>query len=686
MWDNICRLCSSRGNYDIFNIIPAYLHASPNEFLLWQKPINKLIEETTGLEVKEDDGLPQKMCALCISYLKHAVTFRQQAINNAISLKAVATLNGHCKNSLRKRAANMAVAAADCSATNTYDDDDDEENDKASVLITANDLIYSEERKTDTNTLVNILNNQSSKVTKTNDDCMKRLLQMNDNNNAGPTNKRTNNTLIRPEDLPPVGDENDEILAITYLNLLFDKNTNTNERRMRRLFHKKAFHKRPVEDNNLKVIFDDLNNTNSDPLGEEFQTASSDENEAFEQKKNFFSYKEKNFEEDDIMDLDELKEANITINIPETCKERKCRACFRRFMFEESYKEHMDMCIEYKFLLFIEEINRLLDIRRSKAVSPHEFIRRMIFCLRKTCQWLKSSCGEILLPDLLVNGEAKKRLDSDGKNSTAEISSGGNSDETTEKFAQEGNETVIENKTSFSDIVNQNFESLIVPISGEGNANGDDDVKASDPYLKLFKNNAFSKSTPERRGTAEKSGKTIAAAIGGTAAAAAAATTTDEIDSLNKLGGTKTKFENILNLIDGPTPSGANESNNFSFNSQISLEIDEKSDFFAKLKNASLQQYQQPPKKTPRLQSNDLFPLMTMKFSARCNTCSTVFESVAALEEHNANFHNHAAKVYDEHKKIISMFEDDNLDDDDDDDDDLDHDDEDYADEGDAAE
>lgn len=659
MWENICRLCSSRGDYDIFTIIPSYLHASPNEFLLWQKPINKLLEETTGLSVSEDDGLPQKMCALCISYLKHAATFRQQAINNAMSLKAIATINGRYKNSLRKRAANMGAAGGGAADTST--------DDKASVLITANDLIYNEERKTDTNTLVNILNNQSSKLTKKNDDCMKKLLI------AG---KRTN---LRPEDLADVGagDENDEVLAMTYLNLLFDKDTNASARKLKRVVHQKPVHRRPAGENNLVAIFDELNNTNSDPLGEEFQTASSDENEAFEQKKNFFSYKEKNFEEDDVMDLDELKEANITINIPETCKERKCRACFRRFMFEESYKEHMDMCIEYKFLLFIEEINRLLDIRRSKAVSPHEFIRRMIFCLRKTCQWLKSSCGEILLPDLLVNGEAKKRLDSDGKNSTAEISSGGNSDETTEKFAQEGNKTVIERKTSLADILKQDAESLIVPIKSE------DDSKANDPYLQFFKANAFNKSTPERRTTPDRNhSKTIH-------------TTTDESDSLNKpsVSGTA-KFENILNLIDGPSisPANKNNSNDYGYllrnldnnqhddNSQM-LDLagtqnapavsNEKSDFFEKLKNASLLQYQQQNQQQQSCArkraapNNDLFPMMTMKFSARCNTCNTVFESVASLEEHNANFHNHAAKVFDEHKKIISMFEDDNEDDDD---------------------
>jgi len=50
-WGNICRICSSPADYEIFAKIPTYLHGSTNEFLNWQKPINILLEETTGLKV-----------------------------------------------------------------------------------------------------------------------------------------------------------------------------------------------------------------------------------------------------------------------------------------------------------------------------------------------------------------------------------------------------------------------------------------------------------------------------------------------------------------------------------------------------------------------------------------------------------------------------------------------------------
>lgn len=159
------------------------------------------------------------------------------------------------------------------------------------------------------------------------------------------------------------------------------------------------------------------------------RTTSSDEYETPEEagtsniKNNIFSYKEKNFEEDDIMDLDELKDA-ITINIPSTCKEYKCSFCLKRFMFDASFDEHMKTCIEYKFATFLEEMNNLLFIRRAKEISPHEFIRRMIFSLRKTCEWLKENCIDTTLPDLLPNNQTtangnKDRGDSECKSSTS---------------------------------------------------------------------------------------------------------------------------------------------------------------------------------------------------------------------------------------------------------------------------
>lgn len=52
-WGNICRICSSPADYDIFAKIPTYLHGSTNEYLNYQKPINVLLEETSGLKVRK---------------------------------------------------------------------------------------------------------------------------------------------------------------------------------------------------------------------------------------------------------------------------------------------------------------------------------------------------------------------------------------------------------------------------------------------------------------------------------------------------------------------------------------------------------------------------------------------------------------------------------------------------------
>lgn len=85
---SLCRICSSPGSHSILDKIPPYLHEDPCEYPRWTAAIRKLITDVTGLEISKDDGLPQKICVLCISYLKHAHNFRRQAINNVAALLA----------------------------------------------------------------------------------------------------------------------------------------------------------------------------------------------------------------------------------------------------------------------------------------------------------------------------------------------------------------------------------------------------------------------------------------------------------------------------------------------------------------------------------------------------------------------------------------------------------------------
>lgn len=81
--EGLCRICSNRASYDLFQIIPAYLHETEDEYKKWKCPISYYVEVVLEKPVKRNDGLPQRMCVLCISYMKHAFNFKMQALRNA---------------------------------------------------------------------------------------------------------------------------------------------------------------------------------------------------------------------------------------------------------------------------------------------------------------------------------------------------------------------------------------------------------------------------------------------------------------------------------------------------------------------------------------------------------------------------------------------------------------------------
>lgn len=101
-----------------------------------------------------------------------------------------------------------------------------------------------------------------------------------------------------------------------------------------------------------------------------------------------FSYSQTNFQEDDITELEIFQSNQIGIYLPETFKERKCMSCRRRFMFEDSYNEHIKDCIQIKLVAFIREVCQLLYLKENRSISSHEFIRRVIFGIKKTVQIL----------------------------------------------------------------------------------------------------------------------------------------------------------------------------------------------------------------------------------------------------------------------------------------------------------
>ncbi|KAH8249324.1 hypothetical protein KR032_008542 [Drosophila birchii] len=356
---NICRVCSSPADYEIFAKIPTYLHGSTNEFLNWQKPINVLLEETTGLKNSTDDGLPRNICAPCISYLKHAVTFREQCIKNALSLK-VAEL-------YQQKAVNISDA---------------NKVDKENALFTPADLRYVEQRPVHD---LLLLNNSRAKVLK------------------APKDKVVHKQLLN-QTAPQLDSTSEQ--RIQYLNVLFDKHQRNNS------------FQRHSRDTELPTSSgNDGTNEDDEDYG---AASSSDDNEEaalLRKHKNCYNYSETNFEEDDPMDQDQVQLRDIKVNIPEPMwKERKCPACSKRFMFEDSQQSHLDNCVEYQFVAFVSEVTKLLDIRRQKMVSPHEFIRRMIFSLHKTCTWLQEHSVDTLLAEKLNQVKI-----SNGEKTTAEV-------------------------------------------------------------------------------------------------------------------------------------------------------------------------------------------------------------------------------------------------------------------------
>lgn len=107
----LCCVCSGPGEHDVHGKIPVTIHASPNEFRFWRETIAEMIADISGIYVSRDTDFsifthktngkficsichikkitkddksyyPQKICTICITYLKHAVTFRRQVIAN----------------------------------------------------------------------------------------------------------------------------------------------------------------------------------------------------------------------------------------------------------------------------------------------------------------------------------------------------------------------------------------------------------------------------------------------------------------------------------------------------------------------------------------------------------------------------------------------------------------------------
>uniref|UniRef100_A0A182KDS4 Uncharacterized protein n=1 Tax=Anopheles christyi TaxID=43041 RepID=A0A182KDS4_9DIPT len=310
--DTLCRVCSSVGSHSIFGRIPAYCHEHYREYARWKQPIFMLIAEVTGVEITENDGLPKRICVLCISYLKHAYTFRRQAIDNIAGLLTAKYLSN-----LRPESKKSAV-------------------DSDSQLVIGRDEIIP-----------------------TGDGSAYRSVNLTNATNARSTVKQTTK---KP----------------TVMHRFVAKPPNNNAE-------------------------EELDNT----FGELDEPTSS----------GLFGYREKEFIEDDVMELDGLQEHGVTFTLPEDYKEKKCFACRKRFMFSETYSQHLTECLLYKLTEAIRALYHIMFLREQSAISAFEFIRRAVFTVRKCYRLVLSYDGE--LDEDEVAGE------------TADVTDGANKGEST---------------------------------------------------------------------------------------------------------------------------------------------------------------------------------------------------------------------------------------------------------------
>lgn len=316
--DSLCRVCSNPGSHSIFARIPAYCHEHYREYARWKQPICLLIAEVTGVEIKENDGLPKKICVLCISYLKHAYTFRRQALDNIAGLLTAKYLSD-----LRPESKKPLL--------------DDHPVNQDRIISTCDGGVYRSVNLSE-------MANDRSAVKK-------------------PTKKA------------PV---------------------------MHRFIEKPP-------DNNVEEDVDNLFDGLDEPSS------------------GLFGYREKEFVEDDVMDLDGLQEHGVTFTLPEDYKEKKCFACRKRFMFSETYSQHLTECLMYKLTEAIRALYHIMYLREQSAISAFEFIRRAVFTVRKSYHLVLSYDGELDGEDIVGDTEEntneidESQLDAGSRSSSGEL-------------------------------------------------------------------------------------------------------------------------------------------------------------------------------------------------------------------------------------------------------------------------
>ncbi|CAD6999673.1 unnamed protein product [Ceratitis capitata] len=266
-------------------------------------------------------------------------------------------------------------------------------------------------------------------------------------------------------------------------------------------------------------------------------------------------------------------------------------------------------------------MNKLLQIRRSKESSPHEFVRRMIFAIRKTCEWLKeANCADMLLPDLVNNGngaddKSKEILEAECKSSAATLC-----DQKRTKLQLIDNEELQDNNL----INKENTVRSRTPITISNNILYE--IERSQSRTSKTVTNI----EPEKK-LVEKKPTALMGVVDSTNTKAAISSsllkakliqqmdTAERLTFLQKLQQAASQSPKTSNTMQ-PTSEAASihwASNNT--NNQLPTSSSTTT-----------------PKSIP------ITPLhRSLSFSARCNPCNHIFETLAELEIHNAMYHNH---------------------------------------------
>lgn len=245
------------------------------------------------LQISKDDRLPQKICSVCISYLKHATIFRQQALDNIRNLKTAK--DGELTKPIND------------SSPDSPDAGNNEKFFKSNVMFANSNMNLDAYEQ------------------------IKHELDLFFGDNT-----------IQEED-----DEYDEVES--------DDGDD--------------------EDAEQRILSGIVSNGKAETVKSAIH--------------NFFNYSERTFEEDD------LSIDGIGISEPDDHKERKCHACKRIFLLNDSFDDHMKECIEAKLFSFITDCHQLAVIKKHKAISAQEFIRRMIFALKSIVKSL-AMCYRVL--------------------------------------------------------------------------------------------------------------------------------------------------------------------------------------------------------------------------------------------------------------------------------------------------